>query len=83
MQPFVDYNFAHGWYLTSSPIVTANWRATSGNKWTVPVGGGGGKILHIGRQAVNAYIQAFDDVVRPHEGGTWTLRLQIQLLFPK
>jgi hypothetical protein len=83
MQPFVDYNFSHGWYLASSPIVTANWRATSGNKWTVPVGGGGGKILHIGRQAVNAYIQAFDDVVRPHEGGTWTLRLQVQLLFPK
>lgn len=83
MQPFVDYNFSHGWYLASSPIMTADWRAAPGNKWTVPVGGGGGKILHIGRQAVNAYLQAFDDVVRPHEGGTWTLRLQVQLLFPK
>ena len=83
MQPFVDYNFSHGWYLASSPIVTADWKAASGNKWTVPMGGGGGKILHIGRQAVNAYVQAFDDVVRPHEGGTWTLRLQVQLLFPK
>jgi hypothetical protein len=83
MQPFVDYNFPHGWYLASSPIVTANWKGTSGNKWTVPVGGGGGKIVRIGRQAVNTYIQAFDDVVRPHEGGTWTLRLQVQLLFPK
>jgi hypothetical protein len=82
-QPFLDYNLSHGWYLASSPIITANWRATSGNKWTVPIGGGGGKILHIGRQAVNAYIQAFDNVVQPHEGGTWTLRLQIQLLFPK
>jgi hypothetical protein len=82
-QPFVNYNFSHGWYLDSSPIITADWRATSGNKWTVPVGGGGGKIFHIGRQAVNTYIQAFDDVVRPHEGGTWTLRLQVQLLFPK
>lgn len=83
MQPFVDYNFSHGWYLASSPIMTADWKATSGNKWTVPVGGGGGKILRIGRQAVNTYIQAFDDVVRSHEGGTWTLRLQVQLLFPK
>jgi hypothetical protein len=82
-QPFLDYNFSHGWYLASSPIITANWRATSGNKWTVPIGGGGGKILHIGHQAVNAYIQAFDNVVQPHEGGTWTLRLQIQLLFPR
>jgi hypothetical protein len=83
MQPFVDYNFSHGWYLASSPIMTANWKATSGNKWTVPVGGGGGKILHLGHQAVNAYIQAFDNVVQPHQGGTWTLRLQVQLLFPR
>jgi hypothetical protein len=83
MQPFVDYNFSHGWYLASSPIITANWKATSGNRWTVPVGGGGGKILHIGHQAVNAYVQAFDNVIHPHEGGTWTLRLQVQLLFPK
>jgi hypothetical protein len=83
MQPFVDYNFSHGWYLASSPIMTANWKATSGNKWTVPVGGGGGKIFHLGHQAINAYVQAFDNVVQPHEGGTWTLRLQMQLLFPR
>jgi hypothetical protein len=83
MQPFLDFNFPHGWYLASSPIITADWRATPGNKWTVPLGGGGGKILHIGHQAVNAYVQAFDDVIRPHQGGTWTLRVQAQLLFPK
>jgi hypothetical protein len=69
--------------LASSPIITANWNATPGSKWTVPVGGGGGKIFHIGHQAVNTYIQAFDNIVQTHEGGTWTLRLQVQLLFPK
>jgi hypothetical protein len=47
------------------------------------MGGGGGKILRIGRQAVNVYVQAFDNVVRPHDAGNWTLRLQIQLLFPR
>jgi hypothetical protein len=83
VEPFVDYNFSHGWYLASSPIVTADWKASSGNKWTVPMGGGGGKILRIGKQAVNAYVQAFDNVVRPHDAGNWTLRLQIQLLFPR
>src|SRR5580693_7205693 len=30
-QPFLDYNFSHGWYLASSPIITADWKATSGN----------------------------------------------------
>jgi len=83
IQPFVNYNFSHGWYLTSSPIVTANWKGTSGNKWTVPVGGGGGKIFHVGHQAFNAIVQAFDNVEHPHEAGNWTLRLQVSLLFPK
>ena len=83
IEPFINYNFSHGWYLTSSPIVTANWKATSANQWTVPVGGGGGKIFHVGHQAFNAIVQAFDDVSHPHEAGNWTLRLQISLLFPK
>src|SRR5450432_2966082 len=25
MQPFANYNLRHGWYLTSSPVITANW----------------------------------------------------------
>jgi hypothetical protein len=27
VQPFINYNFPRGWYLTSSPIITANWKA--------------------------------------------------------
>ena len=26
-QPFINYNMAHGWFLTTSPIITANWLA--------------------------------------------------------
>ena len=25
IQPFINYNFPDGWYVTSSPIITANW----------------------------------------------------------
>jgi hypothetical protein len=82
-QPFVNFNFTHGWYLTSSPIMTANWKAPSDERWTVPVGGGGGRILRIGKQRLNAYVQAFDNVVHPHDAGNWTLRVQVQLLFPR
>ena len=42
-QPFINYNFGAGWYVTTSPIVTANWE-TPGTKWTVPVGGGVGRV---------------------------------------
>jgi hypothetical protein len=83
IQPFVNYNFSKGWYLNSSPIVTANWHAVSDQKWTVPLGGGGGRVFRIGKQALNCYLQAYDNVVRPHESGNWTLRAQVQLLFPR
>ncbi len=82
-QPFVNYNLRHGWYLTSSPIITANWEATRDQRWTVPVGGGLGKIVRFGRQPVNVYTQFFRNVVRPDGTTSWSARLQVQFLFPK
>jgi hypothetical protein len=37
IQAFVNYNIpdGHGWYVSNSPIVTANWNS-SGEKWVVP-----------------------------------------------
>ena len=35
-QPFVNYNLSDGWYLTSAPIITADWEADrSADTWTV------------------------------------------------
>ena len=82
-QYFVNYNFPGGWYLTTSPVITANWEADSGNKWTVPFGGGFGKIFRIGKQAMNTQLQAFYNVEKPDSGAEWTLRFQLQFLFPK
>jgi hypothetical protein len=82
-QYFINYNIANGWYLTSTPTMTANWEAESDSIWTVPVGGGFGKIFKIGKQPFNAQVQAFANVAKPDFGAEWTLRLQLQLLFPK
>ena len=83
MQYFINYNLPEGWYISSAPIVTANWKADSGNQWTVPFGGGVGKIFRIGKQPMNAQAQAFYNAVKPDNGADWTLRLQLQFLFPK
>ena len=84
-QYFINYNIpdSNGWYLTSAPIITANWEADSGNQWTVPIGGGAGKIFKVGKQALNAQAQAFYNVEKPDLAGDWQLRLQLQFLFPK
>jgi hypothetical protein len=83
LQPFVNYNLPDGWYLTSSPVITANWSAASPQRWTVPIGGGVGKIFRIGAQPVNAGLQVFDYVERPSGGPNWAVRFQVQLLFPR
>ena len=83
IQPFVNYNFKEGFYLTSAPIATVNWDAAGGQKWTVPVGGGVGKIFHIGKLPVNTQLSAYYNAIRPDDGATWQIRFQVQLMFPK
>ena len=83
LQPFVNYNLPDGWYLVSSPIITANWYASQGNRWELPVGGGFGKIFKVGGQAMNAQLQAFDYAQSPSGGPRWAIRFQLQFLFPK
>jgi hypothetical protein len=53
IQYFVDYNLKRGWYIVTSPILTADWEAKSGNRWVVPFGGGLGRIMRLGHQPVN------------------------------
>jgi hypothetical protein len=83
LQYFINYNMPGGWYISSAPIITANWKADSGDRWTVPFGGGAGKIVRIGKMPVNVSCQAFYNVEKPSNGADWTLRLQMQLIFPK
>ena len=83
MQPFINYNFAGGTYIGSTPIVTANWKEESSQRWTVPLGLSVGHIFHLGRLPVNAQIGGYYNVIHPDNGPNWQLRLQVQLLFPK
>jgi len=82
-QYFINYNMANGWYLTTAPINTANWEAPSGQTWTVPVGGGFGKIFRIGRQPLNFNLQGFYNIEKPDHIGDWSMRVQLQFMFPK
>jgi hypothetical protein len=83
VEPFVNYNLGDGTYLTSSPIITADWKAKGSDTWLVPVGGGVGQIFHIGQQACDAQIQTFYNVHRPEDANRWNIRCTFKLLYPK
>ena len=64
--------------------MTANWEAKSGQQWTVPVGGGVGRLFKLGGQPIDAQIQAFSNVEKPTRfSSDWQLRFQIKFLFPE
>ncbi len=85
VQPFLNYNFQHGWYLTTAPIITSDWTQRASEQWTVPVGGGVGKLWRVGKVGlpVNTQIQGFYNAARPEFASDWQLRAQVQFLFPK
>jgi len=85
LQYFVNYNMKKGWYLTTAPILTANWKtpAPSGSVWTVPVGGGVGRIMKLGFQPVSISVTAYGNAVHVPGASSWTTRAQFSLLFPK
>lgn len=85
LQYFINYNLPNAWYLTSAPILTANWKAPSENRWVIPFGAGIGKVLKLGSQPVNGSVSAYYNVVSPDNpsGPDWQLRFQLALLFPE
>jgi hypothetical protein len=85
VQPFLNYNFKAGWYLTSAPIITSNWTAKASQQWTAPVGAGFGKLWRVGSVGlpVNTQLQGFYNAIRPDLTSEWQLRVQVQFLFPK
>jgi hypothetical protein len=83
IQPFINYNFEGGAYITSSPIMTVNWEARGSQQWTVPMGIGVGKLFKVGPLPVNTSLSGYYNVVRPDFAPNWNIRLQVQLMFPK
>ena len=82
VQPFINYNFGHGWALSTAPIITANWNAESGQQWTVPLGGGITKVTKLGGRLMNVGAQYFYNVVRPDAAPGSQFRLIVILLYP-
>lgn len=83
LQPFVSYNLPEGWNLSTGPVITANWSAAPSQRWTVPIGGGFGRVFRIGSQPVNAALQGYYNVERPEFAPRWSIRATFTLLFPQ
>ena len=82
IEPFVNYNFGSGWHLTSELVITGDWEADAGQRWTVPIGGGVGKLFKVGKLPVDTTLEAFWNVERPDYAPDWQLRFRFTFLLP-
>ena len=87
IMPFVFYNFPGGWFLTYRPIITADWTVNPHNRWTVPIGGGFGRVFPVGNMVMDVHVQGFYNGVTPPAAGItnvgrWTALLVVHFLFP-
>ncbi len=81
-QPFMNYNFGGGWYVGTSPIITANWLTSGDHAWTLPVGANVGRVIKIGgKLPINLSVGAYYNALRPQYGSTVQLRTQATLIF--
>jgi hypothetical protein len=83
VQPFVNFNMSDGWYVSSGPIITANWEADDDNRWTIPIGAGVGKVFRVGKLPLNGSVQGYYNLESPEGAGDTTLRAVLQFMFPK
>lgn len=83
LEPFINYNLDNGWYLITDMILTASWQADSSDRWTIPLGGGVGKMFAIGSQKMNTKLEAYYNVEKPEGAPDWSLNWTLQFLFPR
>lgn len=86
VQPVIPISLNEDWNLitrTIIPIITANWQESAKEAWVIPVGGGLGRIVRIGKLPPNCHLGACWNVCTPTDGPDWQLRAQIQVMFPK
>jgi hypothetical protein len=82
LQYFVNYNIGGGWAIGTAPIITADWKVESGQRWTVPWGLQISKVTHFGMQPVNLMLGYYSNTTRPDGAAEDQIRFQVNFLFP-
>ena len=80
---FYFYNLPNAWQIGTNPTVTYNDKASSGNKWNVPVGLTVAKTTKIGSLPVKFQFGIEKSVVRQDDfGQDWQVKLNIIPVIP-
>jgi hypothetical protein len=83
LMPLIYRFFGDGWSIGYSGNILADWKASGGNVWTVPLGLSVGKVVIFGRLPVQVQIGGQYFVERPEFGPKWNVQLQVTPVIPR
>ena len=84
LQPIAAWFFGEGWSVGYSGNILANWKASSGNVWTVPIGVAVGKVVKLGRLPVKFQLAGQYMPIHPDNvGQEWNIQLVVTPVIPK
>jgi len=84
LQPFASLFLGHGWSVGYSGNILADWHASSGQQWTVPIGLQVAKVVKLGPLPVRLAIAGQYMPVRPSDfGQEWNIQFVISPVIPK
>ena len=81
MQYFIVRNLPDAWQIRTSPHITYDWSAKAGERLTLPIGIGIGKMVKLGKMPVMLMMEYQKSIVKPdHVGNDTTLMLQVNFI---
>ena len=83
VQPFLSHTTPKAVTFSVNSESIANWKASSGNKWTIPINFGVSKLARFGPLPASYQLGAGYYVETPAGGPDWQLRAAIVLLLPR
>ena len=83
LQPFLSYTTKTAYTFSVNTESVANWEASAGNEWTVPLNFQVSKLLKLGKRPISVGVGTGYFVDQPDGGPKWKVRAVLTLLFPK
>ncbi len=83
LQPMFFYTLSPGVALAYNAVISADWEASSSNRWTVPLGLSYNKTWDMGGgHGFDLMVGPYYNVVRPDGAAKWEIRFGVNWLFP-
>jgi hypothetical protein len=83
IQAYFSYGLGNGWQLVSNPLIRYDWEGDSGNKLSLPLGGGIAKTMKIGSLPLRVSAEVQKYVVSTDRfDSDWLFKFTLSPVFP-